>query len=130
MTLHAARARLDHHIEHLALPWTTSIELRAGAEMLVLRCVGTGHERAWSHPPDDPEAVIESCIPAHPDPSSARLAERAGEWGHAADRWRQVAWAHRWWADRPGEDRALHLSRASQASGEARKAAQTAARGR
>lgn len=126
--LHTARARLDHHIERLALPWTTHIEARSGTEMLILRCVGTGHERAWSRPPDDPEAVISACIPARPDPRPARLAERAGEWGYAADRWRGVAWAHRWWADRPGEDRALHLSRAAQASGEAARAAKAAAR--
>ena len=130
MTLHAARSRLDAEIKRRALPWLTSIEIRADAEMLVLRCTGTGHERAWGRPPDDPEATIEACIPARPDPTSARLAERAGEWAHAADRWRGVAWAHRWWADRPGEDRALHLSRAAQASGEARKAAQAASRQR
>ena len=122
MTLHAARARLDHHIDRLALPWLTSIELRADTEMLILRCVGTGHERAWSHPPDDPEAVVQACIPPRPETQveRARIAARGAAWERSAQAWGYVAWLHRWWAERPGEDREEHMRLAAQAAGESK----------
>ena len=120
--LHTARSRLDAEIKRLALPWLTSIEARADTEMLILRCVGAGHERAWSRPPDDIEAVVESRIPPwpHTQVERAKIAARGAAWERAAQAWGYVAWLHRWWAGRPGEDRDEHLRLAGQADQESK----------